>query len=51
MVLFLGLRAEEPEELYPQNPVLKARADTGSKRKLPNDERIVIFVLHKPRLK
>jgi hypothetical protein len=29
---------------------LKARVDTGCKRKLPNDESIVIFVLHKPRL-
>ena len=39
MIHFLGLRAEEPEELYHRNPVLKARTDTGCKRKLPNDER------------
>jgi hypothetical protein len=35
MILFLGLRAEEPEELYHRNPALKALADMGCKRKLP----------------
>lgn len=39
MILFLGLRAEEPEELYHRNPVLKVRVDAGCKRKLLNDER------------
>jgi hypothetical protein len=37
MILFLGLRAGEPEELYHRTLSLKARADTGCKRKLPND--------------
>lgn len=48
MILFLGLRAEEPEELYHRNPSLKGRADTGCKGELPR--RIVVFALHKRRL-
>jgi hypothetical protein len=48
MILFLGLRAEEPKELYHRNPSLKGRADTGCKWKLPGE--IVVFALHKLRL-
>jgi hypothetical protein len=48
MILFLGLRAEEPEELYHRNPSLKEHAGMGRKGKLPGE--IVIFALHKLRL-
>ena len=45
MILFLGLRTEEPEELRHRNRSLKGRADTGRKEKLPGQ--IVVFALHK----
>jgi len=48
MILFLGSRAEEPEELYHRNPSLNGRAGTKRMGKLPGE--IVIFALHKRRL-
>jgi hypothetical protein len=38
MILFLGLRAEEPEELYHRNPVFEGARGYGMQAQAPNDE-------------
>lgn len=50
MILFLGLRAEEPEELYHRNPVFERARIRDASGSSPVTREIVIFVLHKYRL-
>ena len=39
MILFLGLRAEESEELYHRNPVFEGARGYAMQAQAPNDER------------
>lgn len=49
MILFLGLRVEEPEELYHRNPVFEGARGYGMQPESSQMKRVgVIFLLHKP---